>query len=463
MLKIKKIIIFLIVLSILLGGLGNGSLTLAADATENTPVNYFGEMVVNGNHINGSKTNAPMQVKGMSFFWSNWSEKYWTAATVDKMVDEFQCEVVRASYGVDDQGTPYNYADEEMVRTVVRQAINRGIYVIIDWHSHGAYLNTSAAKDFFNKMASEFGGYDNVIFEVFNEPTQIPWETVKSYAEQVIPVIRQYSNNLIVVGTPTWSQDVDVAANNPIQASNIAYALHFYAGTHKQYLRDKANIAMQKGLALFVTEWGSCNADGNGAIDYASTSEWQSWMNQNQISSCNWAINDKAETSSIFNSSGLAEAGYYLKSIFEEHAKTAVWRGGGGTAYITMKALANEMYVCADTDIQGTVIGNRSAADTWEKYQKITNSDGTISFRALSNNKYVCADLDQGSKLIARSDVIDTWEKFKVVDMGNGNIALMALANNKFVCCDLDQGSVLYAKRDSINGAWEAFTLENVQ
>jgi hypothetical protein len=219
---------------------------------------------------------------------------------------------------------------------------------------------------------------------------------------------------------------------------------------------------MQKGLALFVTEWGSCNADGNGAIDYASTSEWQTWMNQNQISSCNWAINDKAETSSIFNNSGLTEAGNYLKNIFVEHAKTAVWRGGVGTAYITMKSLANGMYVCADTDIQGSMIGNRSVANTWEKYQKITNSDGTVSFRARSNNKYVCADLNQGSKLVARSDVIDTWEKFKVVDRGNENIALIALANNKYVCCDLDHGSVLYANRD-VPDMWETFTLSNTQ
>ncbi len=77
----------------------------------------------------------------------------------------------------------------------------------------------------------------------------------------------------------------------------MAYALHFYAGTHFQSLRDKANYAMSQGIALFATEWGSCNADGNGSINYGSTNEWLAWMDQNQISWCNWAINDKAETS----------------------------------------------------------------------------------------------------------------------------------------------------------------------
>jgi hypothetical protein len=464
MLTSKRILTLGLVLAILLGGLGllgNRGLTFAVNAA-NTPVSYFGEMVVSGNHINGSKTNAPMQVQGMSFFWSNWSGQYWNAATVARMVDEFKCEIVRAAYGVDDQGNPYNSADEAKVREVVREAIKKGIYVIIDWHSHGADKNPAAAKDFFSKMAREFGGNDNVIFELFNEPTQVPWGTVKSYAEQVIPVIREYSNNLIVVGSPTWSQDVDAAANDPIRAENIAYTLHFYAGTHKQYLRDKGNNAMQKGLALFVTEWGSCSADGNGGIDYGSTSDWQNWMNQNKISSCNWAINDKAETSSIFSGSGLSEAGNYLKSIFDAHSKTAVWRGRGqgSTNTTTIKALANGKYVCADADHKGALIGDRSVGDTWEKYEKIANNDGTISLRSLVNNKYVCADLNEDSKLIARSDSIDTWEKFKVVNMGNGNIALQALANHKFVSCDLDRGAALFANRDNPS-TWETFTLSN--
>jgi|LSQX01.1.fsa_nt_gb endoglucanase len=303
--------------------------TLVSNAAGNgvTPVGYYGQMVVNGNKINGSKTNAPMQVKGMSFFWTNWSGPYYNASTVDRMVDEFQCEIVRAAYAVDDKGAPYSSSDEAKVRELVNAAINRGVYVIIDWHSHGAQNNTQAAKDFFGRMASEFGSYDNVIFEIYNEPLQIPWTTIKSYAEQVIPVIRQHSDNLIVVGTPTWSQDVEQAANNPINASNIAYTLHFYAGTHTQYLRDKANDAMSRGIALFVTEWGTCDADGDGSISRDSTNQWQSWMDQNKISSCNWAVNDKAETSSIFNPGGsLTAAGTFLKEIFSSHAQNAEWR-----------------------------------------------------------------------------------------------------------------------------------------
>lgn len=318
------VLAFIVLLTACIGSTG---IVLAADSPN--PVSYFGEMVVNGNRINGSKTGQPMQVKGMSFFWSNWSGPYYNASTVDRMVDEFKVEIVRVAYGVTDGGTPYNTSDEAKLRTVIEAAINRGIYVIIDWHSHGAHDNVDAAKDFFGRMAQDYGSYDNVIFEIYNEPTQIPWSTVKSYAEQVIPVIRQHSNNLIVVGSPTWSQDVDQAANDRIQADNIAYTLHFYAGTHFQYLRDKANYAMNQGLALFCTEWGSVNADGNGSINYNSTNEWLTWLDQNKISWCNWTINDKDETSSIFYSDGsLREAGTFLKSIFLAWVPYQEWRDG---------------------------------------------------------------------------------------------------------------------------------------
>ncbi|TYQ17724.1 UNVERIFIED_CONTAM: endoglucanase [Acetivibrio alkalicellulosi] len=332
MLKRKKVLIVLSSLVFLITTiLGNISVsttsTVNASGSQVTPVSYYGKMVASGNSIIGSKTNAPMQVKGMSFFWSNWSGPYYNSATVDRMVDEFQCEILRVAYGIRDNGTPYNTNDEQKIREVIDASIRRGVYIIIDWHSHGAHLNPQAAKDFFGRMAQQYGSYDNVIFELYNEPVRTSWSEIKRYAEEVIPVIRQHSDNLIVVGTPTWSQDVDHAANDPINDKNVAYALHFYAGTHRQSLRNKANTALSRGIPLFVTEWGGVNADGDGGIDYNSTNEWLSWMDQHKISWCNWAINDKAESSSIFFPGGsLTDNGRLLKETLNNHARTAEWR-----------------------------------------------------------------------------------------------------------------------------------------
>jgi endoglucanase len=108
-----------------------------------------------------------------------------------------------------------------------------GIYVIVDWHDERAYYenHTVAAIQFFSNISQTYGNYSNIIYEIFNEPVNATWAQIKAYAVQVITAIRQNDQkNIIVVGTPNWSTDVDVAAEDPINGTNIAYTLHIYAG-----------------------------------------------------------------------------------------------------------------------------------------------------------------------------------------------------------------------------------------
>ncbi|MCX7820148.1 MAG: cellulase family glycosylhydrolase, partial [Brevinematales bacterium] len=246
-------------------------------------------------------------------------------SVVNNLADTWNANVIRAAMGVENGGYLTSPATEKQkVQTVVDAATAKGIYVIIDWHAHD--IHTSEAVSFFGEMAQLYKDYDNVIFEVYNEPDYESWAQVKQYALQVIQAIRSKgANQLIVVGTPTWSQDVDVAANDPITGySNIAYTLHFYAGTHKQFLRDKAVTAMNKGLALFVTEWGTCDASGNGGLDLTESQTWINFMDQYKLSWCNWSLNDKAETASAlvpgasttgpWPDSQLTESGKFVKA-----------------------------------------------------------------------------------------------------------------------------------------------------
>lgn len=107
--------------------------------------------------------------------------------------------------------------------------------VIIDWHDHNAEKHEKEATKFFREMAKEYGEFPNVIFEIYNEPIAQDWsQTIKPYHERIVKVIRKYSSNLIVLGTRTWSQDVDEAAQDPVQGENLAYTIHFYANTHMQ-------------------------------------------------------------------------------------------------------------------------------------------------------------------------------------------------------------------------------------
>ena len=254
-----------------------------------SPVATHGTLKVSQGKIIGANDNEPVQLAGMSLFWSLWEgERFYNKKVVNWLVDDWNITVIRAALGVgvlggydsDDANTSNTHVNR--VKTIVDAAIANGIYVIVDYHAHDANTNISKAKEFFSKMAQEYGTFPNVIWEIWNEPDlgkgtgpggKDTWSDIRNYASEVIPVIRQHSGNLIVVGTPSWSQAVDSAALNPIADSNVAYTLHFYAGTHKDSLREIAQNALDLGAPLFITEFGLTIADGgsDGLIDTVET------------------------------------------------------------------------------------------------------------------------------------------------------------------------------------------------
>lgn len=268
--------------------------SLHAQDDEKTIVEQYGQLSVDGNKI-VNKDGASITLRGMSLFWSQWGGKYYNSSCVKWLKDDWKVTVVRAAMGnVNDPST-----EMEKIIEVIDAAIEEGIYVIVDWHDHHAEDHQAEAIEFFKEIATLYGNKPNIIYEIYNEPLQISWSNIiKPYAEAVISEIQAIdSTNIIIVGTPTWSQDVDVAANNPIEAKNIAYALHFYAATHKQSLRNKAKRALSKGIALFVSEFGTVESSGDGPINYDEVEKWFDLMEENNLSWCNWSIMDKDETS----------------------------------------------------------------------------------------------------------------------------------------------------------------------
>jgi len=263
-----------------------------------SPVARHGRLSTAGNKI-VDEHGQSVQLRGMSLFWSQWSEgsKYYNGNVVQWLYDDWRVSLIRIAMGVQFGGFLENPAVERArVKTVVDAAIEVGLYVIIDWHDHHADQHIAEAKAFFEDVAATYGKFPNVIFETFNEPIHQSWSSViKPYHEQIIPVIRRHSDNLIVLGSRTWSQDVDEASSNPVDGVNLVYSLHFYANTHRDSLRQKASQALANGIPLFVTEWGTCSADGNGQLDLDSAQVWLDFLQQNHISDANWAISDKDE------------------------------------------------------------------------------------------------------------------------------------------------------------------------
>jgi hypothetical protein len=305
---------------------GNGifnidSFTLRSTAGTNDGVTDFKIPVPTGPAVPAPRVvgnqvqfgGAGTSVAGNSFFWSNGrygSDQFYTAETVKWLKDNWGSQIVRAALAVDDNRPGGTTTIEQLggyltqpfdnkfnVQKVVNAAIANGMYAIIDFHGHRVQDEAAQARQFFTEMATFYGGFNNVIYEIYNEPTNTSWAEIKAYAQPVIQAIRAVDpDNLIIVGTPNFSQDVDVASNDPIAGNNIAYTLHFYAGEGAHdALRGKATTAMNNGIALFVTEWGTTPANGLGAPNQNSTNTWMTFLKQNNISHCNWGVADQAQ------------------------------------------------------------------------------------------------------------------------------------------------------------------------
>lgn len=324
------------------------------------PVSAYGQLQAGKNSsgkgqiygsCKGVSSGNEVQVQGMSLFWSIASDvgaPFWTADYVSGLVSRQNIQIIRAPMGVDENWEAGNYFTntsryQGLMNTVVQAAIDNDIYVIIDYHSHKASDNVNNAKSFFKYMAEKWGKYDNVIFEIFNEPIGQDWSTIKNYADQVISTIRQYSDNLIVVGTRFYDQYPNEAASNPINDKNVAYTFHFYAGTHSTG-KEGANAvsAMNSGLSVFVSEWGTVNSDGGGSVS-GNSSTWLNWMNTHKLSGANWSVSNKNEGASYFSGSAwnYSESGNWVNTnIFSKLPKSYTACSGSSTPIQSSSSVA---------------------------------------------------------------------------------------------------------------------------
>lgn len=295
----------------------NFILTSITYSSDSTFVERHGLIKTEGNKLVDKNGNA-IVLRGMSLFWSQWMPQFYNYESIEWLFNDWKCTVIRAAMGIESGGYLTNpVAEKAKIKTVIEACISLGIYVIVDWHDHNAQNHLSESIEFFEEIAREYGDEPNIIYEIFNEPQQVSWNTVvKPYADSVIKHIRAIDpDNLIIVGTPNWSQYVDEAANNPLSYNNIAYALHFYAATHKQWLRDRAKNALNKGVALFVSEFGTSEASGDGKLDSAEVEIWMKFMEDNKLSWCNWSIADKNETSAALKPGASRYGGWSLSDL----------------------------------------------------------------------------------------------------------------------------------------------------
>ncbi len=294
------------------------------------PVKIHGQLHVDNTQLKDSHGN-DVVLRGMSFGWHNWWPRFYNAGAVKTLYQDWGASIVRAAMGVEPEGAYLDKPEfaKQKIEAVVNAAIEEGIYVIIDWHCHHIRLNESIA--FFKEMATKYGKYPNILYEIYNEPEYDSWALVKAYSVAVISAIRAIDkNNIILVGSPHWDQDVDIAADSPISGyNNLMYTLHYYAGTHKQDLRNKAEYALKRGLPVFISESAGMEASGDGPIAKESWQQWIDWSEKNKISWITWSVSDKDESCSVLNADAasdgwkagnLKESGIMIRNYLRKYA-----------------------------------------------------------------------------------------------------------------------------------------------
>ena len=309
-----------------------------SDPKGTTPVSQHGQLSVkNGQLVD--KNGKGYQLRGMSTHGLTWFPEFVNESAFKTLRDDWNTNVVRLAMYVDEWGNGQCYMGNksgslELLEKGVDICIKLDMYVIIDWH----VLNpgdpskyTNEAKSFFETVSKRYAKYPNVIYEICNEPNGgASWSgNIKPYAEKIIPVIRKNApNSVIIVGTPTWSQEIDKPLSDPLSYKNVMYAFHFYAATHAG-LRSNVENCVAQGLPVFVSEFGTCDASGGGANDFNETQKWLSYFDKQGISYCNWSICNKDETCSVlrpgtsangnWSESDLTENGKWMRNWLKKH------------------------------------------------------------------------------------------------------------------------------------------------
>lgn len=304
----------------------------AEDGLGPTPVELNGHLKVVGPQLQ-NEAGEPVQLKGVSSMWLNWeNDGYAEDATALRwMRNNWNLSVIRAAMGVDTENdtsdNDYLTAPEAasaQVYKVVDHAIEAGVYVLVDFHAHNAHELQAEAVTFFSEAAAKYAGVPNVIYEPFNEPVGVGWPDLKKYHEAVVAAIREHDEEaLIVLGTPNYSQNVDLAAADPVAGSNLLYTLHYYACTHKASFRQKGDFALARGAALFVTEWGATHADGgrDGVVCLEEAQLWDDWLNAHQISWTAWKLDGCEPDSSCLLMPGAPLDGGWTDEYLHGHAR----------------------------------------------------------------------------------------------------------------------------------------------
>ncbi|NED22150.1 glycoside hydrolase family 5 protein [Streptomyces sp. SID9913] len=284
-----------------------------------TPVAANGQLEVCGTRL-CNEHGHPVQLRGMSSHGTQWYAQCLTGGSLDALAEDWKADVLRVSTYVQEGGyetDPRRFT--ELASSLIEQATERGMYVIVDWHMldpGDPMVNLDNARAFFTDIARRHQGKNNVLYEIANEPSRVSWSRIKDYAERIIPVIRGLDADApVLVGTRGWSSlgvsdgsDESEVVADPVDASNLMYTFHFYAAGHGDAYLSALSRAADR-IPVFVTEFGTQNSAGEGPDDFARSARYLDLMAAKKISWVNWNFSDDHRSGAVFTPGTCAAGG----------------------------------------------------------------------------------------------------------------------------------------------------------
>ena len=296
---------------------------------KNNYVSYNGNLKVKGTKLQNEK-GEDIVLRGMSSHGLQWFGDLITEENIKILKEEWNTNVFRLAMYTEEGGYIQDKSIKDKLEKYIDLLVKNDMYIIVDWHiltDNNPNNHINEAKEFFDYMSNKYKDTPNILYEICNEPNGgVNWnDQIKPYAEEIVKTIRKNDKKkVIIVGTSTWSQDVDSVINNKVSGENIMYTLHFYAGTHKDDLRSRVKNALNNGVAVFVTEFGTTDASGDGGPYLDETQKWIDFMKENNLSFINWSLSNKDEKSAILKpgynkitDDALTESGKFIKKALK--------------------------------------------------------------------------------------------------------------------------------------------------
>ena len=355
-----------------------------------------GALSVKGTQLVDEKGQA-VQLRGISTHGIAWFPDFVNQDAVMQLSEDWGANLFRIAMYTDENGGYCTDGDKEKLKALVTDGVEYAkqadMYVIVDWHilhDSNPLTHKEEALQFFKEMTEKLKDEKHVLYEICNEPNSgCSWEDIKAYANEVIPVIRENAPDaVILVGTPTWSQEIDKPQNDPIKGyDNIMYTLHFYAATHKEDLRSKMVSAVEAGTPVFVSEYGLCDASGNGGNDLGQAQSWIDTMDQNGISYAVWSFCNKEETSALIASSCQKNVGFTREDLSES----------GKWIYDMLHA-------------KGNIGDSKTSAQSQQNQTQESKTGATENANAADQHENAAAQTVESGDLTVDAQVTGSWE-----------------------------------------------------